>query len=174
MGSGKTSAARLAATRLGAIVVRTDAVRKRLGGVPLHERIAAGFGTGLYAPEMGRRTYAEAARLADELLRASWPVIVDGSFSHVAERDALRAVAVRHRVPFAVLWCDAPDEVLLERLRTRAQDRREVSDGGEELLAVHRGGYEPPTREPGVTCLSTTSALDEAVEEAIRRLAAPP
>jgi uncharacterized protein len=173
MGSGKTSAARLAATRLGAIVIRTDAVRKRLGGVPLRERVAAGFGTGLYAPEMGRRTYAEAARLADELLRASWPVIVDGSFSHVAERDALRAVAVRHRVPFAVLWCDAPDEVLLERLRKRAQDRHEVSDGREELLAAHRGGYEPPTREPGVTRLSTTGALDEAVEEAIRRLAAP-
>ena len=28
-----------------------------------------------------------------------------------------RAVADRHRVPFTVLWCDAPDEVLVERLR---------------------------------------------------------
>ena len=129
MGTGKTSAARLAATRLGAIVVRTDAVRKRLGGVPLREWVAADFGMGLYAPEIGRRTYAEAARLADELLRAGWPVVVDGSFSHAAERDALRAVAGHHRLPFAVLWCDAPDEVLVERLRQRAGDRQEISDG---------------------------------------------
>ena len=86
MGTGKSTAARHAAARLGAIVVRTDAVRKRLGGVPLRERVATTFGEGLYTPEMGRRTYVEAARLADELLRAGWPVIVDGSFSHAAER----------------------------------------------------------------------------------------
>ena len=38
MGSGKSTAARLAATRLDAIVIRTDAVRKRLAGQPLRER----------------------------------------------------------------------------------------------------------------------------------------
>jgi hypothetical protein len=64
MGTGKSTAARLAAARIGAVVVRTDAVRKRLAGLPLRERVAAGFGEGLYAAEMGRRTYAEAARLA--------------------------------------------------------------------------------------------------------------
>ena len=117
MGSGKSTAARLAAARLGAIVIRTDAVRKRLAGLPLRERAAAAYGEGLYTPEMSRRTYAEALRLAGELLRAGWPVIADGAFSHAAERAEARAVADRHRAPFTVLWCDAPDEVLVERLR---------------------------------------------------------
>jgi len=165
MGTGKSTAARLAAARLGAIVVRTDAVRKRLAGVPLRERVAPAFGEGLYAPEMGRRTYGEAARLGDELLRAGWPVIVDGSFSHAAERAEARAVADRHGLPFAVLWCDAPDEVLVERLRSRSEDRHEVSDGREELLAEHRARYESPAGEAGVIRFDTTGEAEGAVEK---------
>jgi aminoglycoside phosphotransferase family enzyme/predicted kinase len=164
MGTGKSTAARLAAARLGAIVVRTDAVRKRLAGVPLRERVAPAFGEGLYAPEMGRRTYVEAARVADELLRAGWPVIVDGSFSHAAERAEARALADRHGLPFTALWCDAPDEVLVERLRGRNDDGHEVSDGREELLAEHRARYESPAGEPGVLRFDTTGEAEGAVE----------
>lgn len=113
---------------------------------------------------MGRRTYVEAARLADELLRAGWPVIVDGSFSHVAERAQARAVAERHGLPFAVLWCDAPGEVLLERLRRRGEDRHEVPAGRVELLAEHRARYESPAHEPGVIRLNTSGEAEGAVE----------
>ena len=115
MGSGKSTAARLAAARLGAIVIRTDAVRKRLGALPLRERAAAAYGEGLYTPEMSRRTYAEALRLAGDLLRAGWPVIADGAFSHAAERVEARAVADRH-APFTVL-CATRRTILVEGLR---------------------------------------------------------
>jgi aminoglycoside phosphotransferase family enzyme/predicted kinase len=167
MGTGKSTAARLAAARLGAIVVRTDVVRKRLAGVPPRERVAPAFAEGLYAPEMGRRTYVEAARLAGELLGAGWPVIVDGSFSRVAERTAARALADRHSLPFAVLWCDAPDDVLAERLRSRSEDQHEVSDGREELLAEHRARYVSPAGEPHVIRLDTTSGADRAVARVV-------
>ena len=149
-------------------MVRTDAVRKRLAGQPLRERAAAAYGEGLYTPEMGGRTYVEALRLAGELLRAGWPVIIDGAFSHAAERADARAVADRHGAPFTILWCDAPDEVLGERLRRRSGDRHEVSDGREELLAPHRARYETPSSEPGVIRLDTTGDRAQSVEAALR------
>jgi hypothetical protein len=170
MGSGKSTAARLAAARLGAIVIRTDAVRKRLAGQPLRERAAAAYGEGLYTAEMSRRTYAEALRLAGDPLHAGWPVIIDGAFSQSAERVEARAVADHHRVPFTVLWCDAPDGVLVERLRGRSQDPHEVSDGREELLALHRARYETPAAEPGLIRLDTTGDSGRAVEAALREL----
>ena len=104
-GDGQGTVARHAAARLGAIVVRTDAVRKRLAGRPLRERVAAAFGEGLTrrrCPAHVRR----GSRLADELLRARWPVIVDGTFSHAEKRPEARALADRHRAPFGALWCD--------------------------------------------------------------------
>lgn len=156
MGSGKSTVARRASARIGAIVIRTDAVRKRLAGVPLQERVGAGFGEGVYSADMSRRTYCEALRLAEELLRAGWPVILDGSFSRAEERDGARAVAARADVRCSVLWCDAPDAVLAERLRRRARSADEVSDGREELLAEHRARYDPPEGESDVIRVDTS------------------
>jgi predicted kinase len=163
MGSGKSTAARRAAARIGAIVVRTDTVRKRLAGVALRQRIDAGFGEGVYSAQMSRRTYREAERLAEELLRAGWPVILDGSFSRAVERAEARTVAARLGVPCSVLWCDAPDAVLASRLRERSLTGHEVSDGREELLAEHRARYESPERETDVIRLDTSIDADPAV-----------
>jgi uncharacterized protein len=164
MGSGKTSVARLAAERLGAIVVRTDAVRKRLAGRGLREHGRDGFGAGLYTSEMSVRTYAEALRLAAEMVTAGWPVIVDGAFSHAAERAAARRLLAPGDTALTVLWCDAPDDVIAGRLRKRSEDRHEVSDGREELLAAHRAGYEPPAAEPGVVRIDTSRALEPQID----------
>jgi hypothetical protein len=167
IGSGKSSVAREVAARLGAIVVRTDALRKRLAGLALSERRQAGFGEGLYSPEMARRTYAEAMALATRILDAGWPVILDGAFSSAAQRSQAREAAARTGVPFAVLWCDAPDRVLAERLRRRAQDPEEVSDARLDLLPQHRARYEPPDREADVIRLDTTAGVDRAAAKAV-------
>ncbi len=168
MGSGKSTVARLLAARLPAVVIRTDVVRKRLAGVPLRERAAHAYGEGLYTPEMGRRTYAEALRLAGETLLAGWCVVVDGSFSAAAERRAAAEAAARAGVELGVVWCDAPDAVIAERLRRRAGDRLEVSDGRVELLAAHRARYEPPAGEADVVRVDTggdpASDVDRALD----------
>jgi uncharacterized protein len=170
VGSGKSSVAREVAARLGAIVVRTDALRKRLAGLALTERREAGFGEGLYSPEMGRRTYAEAMAVATKILDAGWPVVLDGAFSAAAQRKQAREAAARTGVPFAVLWCDAPDPVLAERLRRRAHDPDEVSDARLDLLPEHRARYEPPEREADVIRLDTTAGVDRAAAKAVEAL----
>lgn len=156
MGSGKSTLARALGAATEAIVVRTDAVRKRLAGISLTARGQDAFGAGLYSAEMNERTYAEALRIGRDLLRAGWNVIVDGAFPSAAERERARATAREAGVPFAVLWCDVPDEALADRLRTREGDTTEVSDGRVELLAEHRRQYESPENEPGTIRLDTS------------------
>jgi aminoglycoside phosphotransferase family enzyme/predicted kinase len=150
MGVGKSTVARALAERIGAIIVRTDAVRKRLAGLPLRERATSEFGEGLYSAEMGRRTYAEALRVAGGLLAAQWNVVVDGTFSSSSERQVAADTASRYGVPFHIVWCDAADAVIATRLRRRTRDRLEVSDGRVGLLAAHRLRYEAPRRESSV------------------------
>jgi hypothetical protein len=156
MGSGKSTLARALGAATEAIVSRTDAVRKRLAGLSLTARGQDAFGGGLYTEEMNERTYAEALRIARDLLRAGWNVVVDGAFSHAAERERARATAREASVPFAVLWCDLPDAAITDRLRARATDATEVSDGRVELLADHRRGYESPASEAGTIRLDTS------------------
>jgi len=172
MGTGKSTVARALAAVTEAIVIRTDVVRKRLGGVALTEHGRHAFDEGLYTEAMTERTYAEALRLARELLRAGWNVIVDGSFSRAIERDGARALARELNVPFRVLWCDAPDSRVVEHLRQRASDPREVSDGREQLLADHRRRYETPEREPDAVRLDTARDPSAAVTRAREALGA--
>jgi uncharacterized protein len=172
IGTGKSTLARDVAARIGAIVVRTDALRKHLAGRALTERASAGFGEGLYSGEMARRTYAEAIGLAAMLLDAGWPVLLDGAFSSAAQRTMAREVAARARVPFVAIWCDAPDSVLAERLRRRAEHPGEVSDARVDLLPQHRAQYEPPDREPQVVRIDTTAGPDHTAEEVLRALRA--
>lgn len=169
MGTGKSTVARMVAARLGAVVIRTDAVRKRFSGLPLRERVENAFGEGLYAPEMGRRTYEEALRLAWELLAAGWPVIVDGSFSKAGERRDARDLAACMGVRFTALWCEAPEDVVARRLRERAGDHREVSDGRPDLLGQHRRRYEPPAGEADVVRVDTAVAADASLAPLLDR-----
>jgi aminoglycoside phosphotransferase family enzyme/predicted kinase len=174
MGSGKSTVARMVAAGLGAIVIRTDAVRKRLAGVPLRQRGAHGYGEDLYTAEMSARTYAEALRLAAGLLASGWPVIVDGAFPSAVERGEARELARRAGLAFTVLWCEAPDAVLAGRLRRRADDPHEVSDGREELLSRHRDRYEPPADEPGVLRVDTAADTGAPIERVLGRLRSVP
>jgi hypothetical protein len=157
MGSGKTTAARRV-SREDAISVRTDAVRRQVAGVPWHHRDGAGFGEGLYTPEMTERTYARCLEIARELLAARWSVVLDGVYGRRAERDAARALAKDLGVPAQVLWCDPPEGVLRERLRQRAARATDLSEGREDLLDAQEKGYERPEGEPDVVKSEGASA----------------
>lgn len=174
MGSGKSTLARTVAARLGALVIRTDAVRKRLAGRGLRDRAPDAFGQGLYTPEMTARTYAASLELAGRLLDAGWTVVLDGSFSRAAERRPARALAAGRGLEWALLWCEAPDALIVERLRARAGEGREISDGRPELLAAHRAAFEPPAGEPGVVRVDTGAEPEAAATRTLAALGPRP
>ncbi|MGH7335768.1 MAG: AAA family ATPase, partial [Candidatus Rokuibacteriota bacterium] len=148
--SGKSTAGRRIAHGASAIVVRTDAVRKQLAGVPWHQHHTGAVGEGLYTAAMTEQTYATCLRVADELLMAGWNVILDGVFGRRAERETARILARNKGVPFRIVWCQAPEAVLRERLRARQAAGRDLSDAREDVLDLQLRHYEPPAAEPDV------------------------
>jgi predicted kinase len=145
--SGKSTAAREIAHTASAIVVRTDAVRKQLAGVPWHEHHAGDVGEGLYTAAMTERTYARCLDLAADLLAAGWSVVLDGVFGRRAEREAARALARGQGAAYRIVWCAAPEPVLRARLRARRAAGRDLSDAGEEVLDLQLRHYESPADE---------------------------
>jgi len=142
-GSGKTWMSQQLLEAFDVIRLRSDVERKRLHGLPAHERSGSGIDSGLYTTEAGRRTYARLAELAHDILRAGHAVLVDAAFLKQEQRRQLRAVAERARVPFVILDLRAADGVLRERLRRRA---RQGGDASEADLAVL--DHQLATREP--------------------------
>lgn len=126
-GTGKsTLAAHLAphaSQPLGARILRSDVIRKQLHGLAPEGRLP----DSAYTPDQTARVYEALCREADRLLAAGFSVIADATFLDPAERAAIQAVADRRQVPFAHIWLDAPDAVLMSRLSARTGDASDAT-----------------------------------------------
>jgi aminoglycoside phosphotransferase family enzyme/predicted kinase len=136
-GSGKTRAPLQWLQAHGAVRVRADVERKRLFGLaPLEDSRRAGLD--IYDETATRDTYACLLRLAGLALGAGHPVILDATYIDAAERDRARALADRHGVPFRILACAAPLDVLRQRLRARRGDASEADEAVLDRLAARQ------------------------------------
>jgi predicted kinase len=132
-GSGKSTAAQGIAPFLGgvpgALVLRSDEVRKQIHGVSPHTRL----GADAYTTEVSNRVYKTLADRAAVTLRGGFSAIVDATFLGAADRLAIESLAHRAAVPFAGLWLEAPEQALLRRLQQRGPD---VSDADPTVLRM--------------------------------------
>ena len=70
---------------------------------------------------------------ARRLLQDGWTVLVDAAFLRAGERQAFADLAQAEGVPFHILACEAPPEVLRQRIAAR---QAAGSDASEATLAV--------------------------------------
>jgi aminoglycoside phosphotransferase family enzyme/predicted kinase len=124
-GAGKSTLARALAPALGpapgALIVRSDELRKRLHGVAPEQRLPPEA----YSAEANRRV--EAALLEAIRQAEGHAVIADATFLDVGLR---RAVAEIGR-PFVGIWLEAPLDELERRVATRSGD---ASDATPDVL----------------------------------------
>jgi aminoglycoside phosphotransferase family enzyme/predicted kinase len=111
----------------GAVVIRSDEIRKRLSGVSPLERL----GPEGYATEMTERVYSTIADRARLTIRAGHSAIVDAVYARPGDREAIAQVAADLAVPFAGIWLDAPEATLVARVQQR---RNDASDADAEVV----------------------------------------
>ena len=126
-GSGKSTLAQALAPAIGpspgAVVARSDLIRKELLDVPATRRL----GDEAYTPEITARVYAEMRARAEAALAAGHAAILDAVHARPAERDAAAAIARRAGVPFQGLWLDVPAEVMVRRIAARRADASDAT-----------------------------------------------
>ena len=127
-GSGKSYMARKLAPDLGAVILRSDEVRKRLWGIEPMQTLPPEA----YGPDQSRKVYDQMRHEAALMLKAGQSVVLDAVFLRPKERDAARALASEHGVGFEGIWLEAPAAVLAKRIAARTGD---ASDADGEVLA---------------------------------------
>jgi len=173
-GTGKSTVGGALAGRVGAAYLSSDAIRKRLAGIDIHEHRPAGFREGLYAPELTARTYGEMRRRAAAHLAAGRPVVLDATHARVADREAALAVARAAEVPALLVELRTTDADALARIESR-QAALATSDATPEIYREARELYEPVVATEGRTLALDASqsvgALAREVAEALPRRA---
>ncbi|KAF0154965.1 MAG: gluconate kinase [Syntrophaceae bacterium] len=142
IGSGKSYQARHLAGRLGADVIRTDVLRKELLRIAPAEKHHESFDQGIYTHDISRKTYEKAIDLAAEIIGQGKPVIIDASFKNRSDRKGAVDLAGRLHVPFYVIECTCPDDLVKIRLKKRMLDKDNPSDGRWEILQEQKKQYE--------------------------------
>ncbi|MBY0467174.1 MAG: AAA family ATPase [Burkholderiales bacterium] len=153
-GSGKTWASErwLASDVSGrAIRLRSDIERQRMSAAPLQAGNTTQ--TNRYTPVARGGVYRHMAQRAAHLLQNGWRVLVDATFLHAAQRDAMAEVARQAGVPFFILACEAPADTLRDRILQRQQTGTDASEATLDVLAQQLAVVEPLTPAERAVCL---------------------
>lgn len=144
-GAGKSRVATTLTEALGAVRLRSDVERKRLFGLDAGARSHSGVDAGIYHREAGAKTYARLSELAQTILTAGYPAIVDAAFLARSQREPMRELADRLGAPLRIVHCSADSDTLRERVRARAERGDDASEATLEVLERQMTSHEPFT-----------------------------
>jgi predicted kinase len=157
-GTGKSTVAQAIAPRLGAapgaLVLRSDEIRKALCGVGRLDPL----GPDGYTEATTARVYRAIAERAAAALTAGRAVVADAVFAREDDRKTIERVAGDAGVPFRGIWLTAPEPVLVERVAARTDD---PSDATAEVVRSQVAHTVAPTRWRVV---NATGALADIVD----------
>jgi aminoglycoside phosphotransferase family enzyme/predicted kinase len=167
-GSGKSVLAKALAPSIGpvpgAVVIRSDEIRKELCGVARLDRL----GPEGYTADVSRRVYATVAERAARVVRGGYAAIADAVFARRADRDAVEKAARDAGAPFAGIWLEAPESVRLSRAGRR---RNDPSDADADVVRLQRSQNTGDVRWSRIDASdSVASALANATDRVRHRL----
>ena len=169
MGTGKTNIARHLRETHGWHVVSTDAVRKQISGVGEDTRVYVPYNAGLYSAEMNRRTYEEVCNRAENLLRAGFPVAIDGAFKR--ERDRLPVIELARRTDADLVFVEATCAPAEQRRRLAERQIQDIrSDGRLEIMERQREEYEAPVQHLELHAKVSTDGPEEETQQRAEEL----
>jgi len=151
-GSGKSHLALLGCGIESAVVIRSDATRKRISLSLLELE--------LYGREMHINTYKAMFDAAKITLGAGFSVILDATFIHPGSRHQLKEIAGSCRTPLHFFWLDIDEPILRERISKRESAANDISDADLRVLDLQLAEYRRPA-ESWVQFLTSNNSWPE-------------
>lgn len=166
---GKSTVAMRLVEELGAIRIRSDFERKRLFGEQhgdQHDEV----GSGIYNKQASTTTYERLHQLAQIALHAGYPVVLDATYLQLWQREKANQVAQASGVPFLILSCQAPEEVIHGWLEQRRTTGHDISDATAKVVAAQLSSREPLNESEQPHNLTINTNEPESLNKLIQRV----
>lgn len=158
--TGKTTLLKLLARRSGWLRLSSDLVRKELAGCEAGDELPERF----YEPDFSDHTYAEMLSRAEDALKYG-PVLLDANFGKAETRKRVLRLAGKTGVRVLMVWLEANERTIRQRLSERDQDADATSDADLKVYELLKAGFEPPSEEEGIPCLGVDG--DDEVDHSL-------
>lgn len=142
-GSGKSRVAERLVEDYGAIRLRSDVERKRLFGRKPLEVTPVDELPDVYSSETSHETYARLLQLANLVVRAGFPVVVDATFLKASQRQAFSRLAEEQQALFRILDLQVGQETLQARIASRLASCSDASEADLDVLRIQLSADEP-------------------------------
>ena len=173
-GSGKTTISHMILEKIGAIRIRSDIERKRLYGLSPEARSGEVGRPSIYGSDATASTYRKLEDLAEMILAAGFPVIVDATFLKTVQRKPFQRLATKMQVPFLIVDVCASKSTLQGRVREREKSHVDASEATVAVLEDQNVYQESFTaqEQPFVVRVQNDETLDSLVlkEELMKSL----
>ena len=163
-GTGKSFIADKIAERIDARILRTDEIRKEITGIPPEENRYEEFGEGIYDKEMGEKTYLEVIMRARDCLKGGRSCIMDATFSERKYRDLAFDLAGELEIPFLIVECTCPEEVVIERINSRMEDGKSISDATISIYKKMKDHFEKIEEDEINVVVDTSGNIELMIE----------
>ena len=148
-GSGKSRLALLGCGVERAVIIRTDATRKRIA--PNYPDLE------LYGKPMHEITYAAMFAAGRQCLENGWSVILDATFLHPDSRRQAKELADACGLELNFYWLDVEADTLRQRVIGRKKKGIDISDADLSVLEMQLSHYERPA-EPYIRFLPSAES----------------
>ncbi|MBI4297724.1 MAG: ATP-binding protein [Chloroflexi bacterium] len=156
-GSGKSYFSRKLAEKLPSAIVESDILRLALFSTPTHSQAES------------RRVFLVCHLLIRDLLKRGVRVILDATNLEEGQREQLYHIAESLGTKLILVWVEAPEEIIKERLERRheAPEPQDHSDAGWEIYKRMRPRAEPIGRNHFV--VDTSRDISPVIEKVWRK-----
>ena len=134
-GSGKSTVGQYLLEQFSAAWINSDA--ERLRKYAQHSE--------MYSLRVTQELFDYMAALADQLLNAQYPVVIDSCALRLKERELFRRASERSGCPVILLNCHAPEDVLKQRIKHRLLTDSDISQARPELVTLQKQWLEQPS-----------------------------
>ena len=170
--TGKSTVAQQLGCELGWPVFSSDEIRKRIAGVLLKERTAAGTRARVYSEQMTKATYRALLEYGLAAARGCGGAILDATFSDPAIRRNFIQTSDAAGVRMQFVELDTDSETIRRRLKERASSRNEVSDARLEDFENLDALYVAPSElGPDLIKIASAGTMSNVVGTLLLRLA---
>lgn len=142
-GSGKSTLAKAVMHEFGAIHISSDIERKRSAGLDFTADSKSAINSDLYSFANTQKNYQHLANLAELILAAGFPVIVDATCLKRYQRKLFAEVAQRFNIPLVILSCQADERFLTAAIAQRKLLNHDPSEATPGILAMQIQSEEP-------------------------------
>ena len=164
-GSGKSVIGGAIASRIGAVYLSSDVIRKELFSVPLYEHLENDRSVDIYNNEANSLVYNELRKQATEFVDQGFSVIIDAAHLLYDERQETITMMKSLSIDSCFLWIESSSDLIEQRINKRMNSKYYISDADINIYNNQLDYIEDIQNNENIITVSNTKSIQKVIAD---------